>query len=75
MESSVAQSVHNGFEKETWQPQGYVTEGEPRREAEGSIAPSNVTLYSALEVTLVLFTVLYKLTILHCITLHYIRWW
>ena len=25
MESSVAQSVHNGFEKETWQPQGYVT--------------------------------------------------
>jgi len=23
MESSVAQSVHNGFEKETWQPQGY----------------------------------------------------
>jgi len=24
MESSVAQSVHNGFEKETWQPQGYV---------------------------------------------------
>ena len=24
MESSVAQSVHNGFEKETWQPQGCV---------------------------------------------------
>jgi len=24
MESSVAQSVHVGFEKETWQPQGYV---------------------------------------------------
>ena len=24
MESSVAQSVHTGFEKETWQPQGYV---------------------------------------------------
>ena len=23
MESSVAQSVHVGFEKETWQPQGY----------------------------------------------------
>ena len=25
MESSVAQSVHNGFEKETWQPQGCVS--------------------------------------------------
>jgi hypothetical protein len=22
MESSIAQSVHNGFEKEAWQPQG-----------------------------------------------------
>jgi len=26
MESSVAQSVHVGFEKETWQPQGYAND-------------------------------------------------